>query len=208
MKPDPVIRTGILEAVLFDMDGVLIHSPLDLAAIKRELFGDSTVYIIEGLEALPPDQRREKETILLQRELEAAVQAELDPVVPDLFAWLEDHSIKRGVITRNSRDVVRAVSERLKVDFGAIVGREDAPPKPDPASVLTACCSLGCDPKASVMVGDYVFDIEAGKRAGCRTVFLETDNFRHLKPDADERIGTLGELQIILEKWHNGDFPD
>jgi HAD superfamily hydrolase (TIGR01549 family) len=208
MKSDPVIRSGILEAVLFDMDGVLIHSPLDLAAIKQELFGDSAVFIIEGLEALPPDQRMVKDAILLQRELEAAAEAELDPVVPDLFAWLENHGIKRGVITRNSRDVVRAIAERLHIDFGAIVGREDAPPKPDPASVLTACRALGCDPKASVMVGDYIFDIEAGASAGCRTVFLETDTFRHLKPYADERICALRELQSILENWHCGSRQD
>ena len=32
-----------LKAVLFDLDGVLVHSPLDLPAIKRELFGQEPV---------------------------------------------------------------------------------------------------------------------------------------------------------------------
>jgi HAD superfamily hydrolase (TIGR01549 family) len=193
-----------LEAVLFDLDGVLVHSPLDLAAIKKELFGDEGIFILEGLNLLPPDQRTEKDAILMERELDAAKHAELDPAVEELFEWLEKRAIKRGVITRNSRDVVKAISERLNIDFGAIVGREDAPPKPDPLSIHAACEKLGVDPFRSVMVGDYIFDIEAGRSAGCRTVFLETDQFRHLEPYADVRIGSLSELRCILEKWLNG----
>jgi phosphoglycolate phosphatase len=190
-----------IEAVLFDLDGVLVHSPLDLAAIKRELFGDANVFIIEGLNALPPDERKIKDALLLQRELDAAVQAELDPAVRPLFFWLEEKGIKRGVITRNSCVIVKAISQNLKIDFGAVVAREDAPPKPDPESVLTACRSLGVTPEACVMVGDYVFDIEAGRRAGCRTVFLETETFKHLLPDEDVRIKSLSELQGVLENW-------
>jgi phosphoglycolate phosphatase-like HAD superfamily hydrolase len=82
-----------------------------------------------------------------------------------------------------------------------VVGREDAPPKPDPQSIFTACKMLQVKPSASVMVGDFAFDIEAGKAAGCRTVFLETDQFRHLEPHPDIRIQSLSELQQILEQW-------
>jgi HAD superfamily hydrolase (TIGR01549 family) len=190
-----------IDAVLFDMDGVLVHSPLDLVAIKNELFGDSAVFIIEGLDALPSDERKIKDALLMQRELEAAHQAKLAPGVLGLFGWLEKRGIKRGVITRNSRDVVKAIAEKLGIDFGAVVGREDAPAKPDPESVYTACRMLDVRPEQSVMVGDYVFDIEAGRRAGCRTVFLETETFRHLNPEADVRIKSLNELREILESW-------
>ena len=200
----PHSATRPIEAVLFDLDGVLVHSPLDLAAIKQELFGDSSVFILEGLDSLPAGERAEKDAILMERELTAAMKAELDPAVRGLFRWLETHGVKRGVITRNSREVVKAISERLCVDFGTVVGREDAPPKPDPLSVLTACRTLGANPRASVMVGDYVFDIDAGRSAGCRTVFLETEQFRHLRPEADARISSLSDLQDILDKWSDG----
>ncbi len=190
-----------IQAVLFDLDGVLVHSPLDLAAIKKELFGDEKIFIIEGLDALPEGEREEKNALLLQRELEAADRASLDPDVPDLFNWLEIHGLKRGVITRNSRDVVELITKNHAVDFGVVIAREDAPAKPDPESVLAACRILDVDPVTCVMVGDFLFDIEAGKNAGCRTVFLETDKFRHLDPGADARIGSLAELRKILENW-------
>jgi HAD superfamily hydrolase (TIGR01549 family) len=193
-----------IEAVLFDLDGVLVHSPLDFKAIKRELFGDSKTFIIEGLEALPPGEREIKDALLLARELEAAEKAELDQAVPDLFEWLQSRSIKRGVITRNSNRVVKAIAERLSVDFGVVVGREDAPPKPNPECIHAACRKLMVRAGSTVMVGDYLFDIQAGRSAGCRTVFLETDEFRHLEPGADVRIGSLGELRPVLERWLDG----
>ena len=189
-----------IEAVLFDLDGVLVNSPLDLPAIKRELFGDTDVFIIEGLNALPPDERKIKEELLMKRELDAARNAVLDPAVRELFRLLDDRGIKRGVITRNSREVVAAIAERLGINFGVVIGREDAPPKPDPESILTACTRLNVKAANSIMVGDFIFDIQAGRRAGCRTVFLETEQFRHLDPQADFRIESLSDLLAILKE--------
>ncbi len=193
-----------LQAVLFDLDGVLVHSPLDLAAIKQELFGDSSVFIIEGLESLSADEREEKEVLLLKRELEAASEARLAPDVRSLFGWMESHELKRGVITRNCRSAVELIAEKHSIDFGVVIAREDAVPKPDPAGILAACQELDVDPAAAVMVGDFTFDIEAGKGAGCRTVFVETEKFRHLEPCADARIGSLSELIELLENWLDG----
>lgn len=192
-----------LKAVLFDLDGVLVHSPLDLAAIKRELFGDSGIYIIEGLENLPDDEKEIKNGILLQRELEAATESVIDESVESLFRWMDENGLKRGVVTRNHRDVVNEISGIHGVDFGVIIARDDARPKPDPDSVLKACDKLGVDPSETAMVGDFTFDIEAGKNAGCRTVFIETDKYRHLESGEDVRIKSLGELKSILKDWLN-----
>jgi len=190
-----------VKAVLFDLDGVLVHSPLDLQAIKLELFGDPSIFLIEGLESYPEDEKIEKEKILRARELEAAEKASLDLFVAELFKWLEEKNIKRGVITRNCRDVVDVIRRKFSIDLGVVIAREDAPPKPDPACIYAACRLLDLNANECVMVGDYQFDIDAGNRAGCRTVFLETDEFRHLLPDATARIKNLSELVCLLESW-------
>lgn len=44
--------------------------------------------------------------------------------------------------------------------------------KPKPGLLLRAAADLGIDLHASVMIGDTDADIEAGRRAGCRTVLL------------------------------------
>jgi phosphoglycolate phosphatase len=49
-------------------------------------------------------------------------------------------------------------------------GETGLPPKPDPALLLHAAERLGAAPDACVMIGDTAFDVEAGKRAGMRTI--------------------------------------
>jgi D-glycero-D-manno-heptose 1,7-bisphosphate phosphatase len=48
--------------------------------------------------------------------------------------------------------------------------------KPAPGLVLTAARALGADPTECWMVGDILDDVEAGRRAGCRTVLLDCGN--------------------------------
>ena len=46
--------------------------------------------------------------------------------------------------------------------------------KPAPGLIHRACERHGIDPQASVMVGDRPTDVVAGRRAGCRTVWVRT----------------------------------
>lgn len=52
--------------------------------------------------------------------------------------------------------------------------------KPQPGLIELACARHGIDPHVSVMIGDRPTDIAAGKRAGCKTVWLRTG--RHVDP--------------------------
>ncbi len=45
--------------------------------------------------------------------------------------------------------------------------------KPSPGMVLRAARETGADPEASWLVGDILDDVEAGRRAGCRTVLVD-----------------------------------
>ena len=50
-----------------------------------------------------------------------------------------------------------------------------------------------------LLVGDYVFDVEAGRRAGTRTAFLVSESTtRFPDPPADFTIKALAELKTIL----------
>lgn len=48
--------------------------------------------------------------------------------------------------------------------------------KPAPGLLLRAAADLGIDLTSSWMVGDILNDVEAGNRAGCRTVFVDRGN--------------------------------
>ena len=48
--------------------------------------------------------------------------------------------------------------------------------KPAPGMIVRAAAELGIDPARSWFVGDILNDVEAGHRAGCRTVLLDVGN--------------------------------
>lgn len=66
--------------------------------------------------------------------------------------------------------------------------------KPNPGMLLDAAQQHGIDLAASFMVGDRWKDVEAGRRAGCRTVFIQCDYDEPLPdPPADWTTRSLPE---------------
>jgi len=65
--------------------------------------------------------------------------------------------------------------------------------KPSPGLLLRAAGDLGIDLAQSVMVGDRWRDVEAGKRAGCRTVFIDAGYSERPPVGQDLSVSSLAE---------------
>ena len=168
-----------LEAVLFDFDGTLTApGELDFAAIKRAVGCPPDRFVLEWALALEDDERRDRALAALERfELEAAARSRPNEGAEELIGALLAHGLALGVLTRNGGAAVeRALDNFATVsgaDFAAIVTRDDpAVPKPAPEGVLLACARMGIAPERTLLVGDYVLDVEAGRRAGAVTALL------------------------------------
>ncbi len=108
-------------------------------------------------------------TILDRCEGEAIAATRLLPGVREALRALDGSGLLAGVISSNSREVLRAILERegVAARFGVLVGREDVRlPKPAPEGLLLACERLGIAPREAVYAGDNVADIEAARAAG------------------------------------------
>lgn len=192
------VIAGPVGGILFDMDGVVVRQRLDFLAIKREIFGTTDGYILERMADLAPPERARAEAILERHETAAAAEAEpMDGIVPFL-AWMEARDLRRGLVTRNSRKSVDMVLDRLGLRFDAVVTREDAPPKPAPEPVWLACRRMGLSPSDVLFVGDFEFDMLAGRRAGVRTVLLRNPALA-ASEHADLSVESLGELRDQFE---------
>ncbi len=184
--------------ILFDMDGVVVRQRLDFLAIKEEIFGTTHGFILERIAELAPPEQGRAEEILERHETAAAADAEpMDGVLPFL-AWVQSLGLRRGLVTRNSRKSVQMVLARLGLRFDAVVTREDAPPKPAPDPVLLACQWMGVPPSEVLLVGDFEFDMLAGRRAGVGTVLLRNPA-QASSEHADLSVDSLGELRGMLE---------
>lgn len=70
--------------------------------------------------------------------------------------------------------------------------------KPKPGLLLQAADAFGIDLPASFMVGDRWRDIEAGRRAGCRTIWIDAGYLEQQAVDYHFRAESLGEAAAII----------
>jgi D-glycero-D-manno-heptose 1,7-bisphosphate phosphatase len=74
--------------------------------------------------------------------------------------------------------------------------------KPAPGMLKRAAADLGIDLTRSWLVGDILNDVEAGRRAGCRTVLIdngnETEWVRGPGREPDHRVHDLSEAARVI----------
>jgi HAD superfamily hydrolase (TIGR01509 family) len=162
-------------AVIFDLDGTLADSALDFDAIRAEIGLQPGLPILEQLVGADAPTLARAEEILRRHERDAIAGARLTDGCAELVARLGARRVPIGILTRNIREVVETFARAFGFAFDAIYTREDGPPKPSPAGVHWLCGRLGVPPAETLAVGDYKFDILAGRRAGCRTALLRRE---------------------------------
>ena len=176
--------------VVFELDGTLVDSRLDLAESTNEMLESF------GARPLPVDAVAgmvgEGAMKLVVRALQAAgVDARADAAL-DRFRTIYDRRLLihtkpyDGVV-----DVVRAAAGRARLavltnkpeaparrlleafglapHFTWVIGGDSAfPRKPDPAAIRHLMAEAGAGPAATLLVGDSMIDVETARRAGVR----------------------------------------
>ena len=139
---------------------------------------------------------------------------EILPRVPEALSALKAHGYSLVVVTNqpdvargtSSREMVDGIHARLKseLDLDAILtcfhDNADACGcrKPKPGLLLRAAHDFDIDLTSSFMVGDRWSDVEAGRRAGCRTLFIDCRYDEEQPGSCDFRAGSLIEASGII----------
>lgn len=167
---------------LFDMDGTLTRAIHDFDAMRETLGLPPGVPILEALariEAEDASRARRLRAALDAIELDIAGEARAQPGAVELLESLLARGARLAIVTRNGHGIALATLAACGLErfFSAetIVSRDCAAPKPDPAGVLLALSRWAARGDDAVMVGDFRFDLEAGRRAGTATVHLDVD---------------------------------
>ena len=187
-----------VRAVIFDMDGTITVPVLDFRLMKAEIGIEPDEGLLEAMSAMDAAARARAERILLSHELTAARDSQLNDGVKAVLEALRAGGLRRAILTRNCRRSVEVVLEKHGLHFDALVTREDTPPKPLPDGVHAAATMMGVSPGECVVVGDYEFDIIAGRAAGAVTVLYapQKHSFRAV-PDFE--IRSIRELPPLLD---------
>ena len=175
-----------IRGIIFDLDGTLVDSQLDFEAIRRDMGLPSQTPILEALTQTADGPDRDRMLAVLRtHELESAQRATLFDGVIEFLDWLDDCRVPRGILTRNSRECTDLVLNRLGLSFSPVLTREDAPPKPDPAGLLAICEQWRLPAAHVLFCGDYLFDLQAGRRAGMRTILFAPGDLPEFADQAD-----------------------
>jgi len=186
--------------VIFDMDGTLTEELLDFPAIRSDIGLPSDGGILEHLERMTGQERSRAEAILAKHELAAAENCALHEGALELLQTLTDRGVKTALLTRNSRHCAERILGRHGITLEHMSTREDHPPKPHADSILSIARKFRMIPQQTLMVGDYLYDLQAAANAGTHSVLLCT----HQKPwpafagMATYRVRTLHEIVAIV----------
>jgi phosphoglycolate phosphatase len=186
-----------LRAVLFDLDGTLIHSLPDLvAAVNRLLaterrapLADQAIMAMvgDGADALVsrafaasgglpgPEVGPYLDRFLADYEPRSAETTRPWPGVVETLAVLKSNGLALALCTNKPSKATAEVMDALDLArfFDLVVAADDAPLiKPDPAHVRVILDRLGITAAEAVMVGDSRNDIAAARAAGVRSVVL------------------------------------
>lgn len=212
-----------VSTVLFDLDGTLVDSLLDLT--------DAVNAALEGFERPKLSSDKVERLIgkglrnLVQRALESDSLDDLERGVKLFEAYNRDHIIdnsrlypgmlgllesckyaglKMVVISNKNEELCRLITAELGIDrmFELIVGGDTfGSMKPSPVPLLRVMEQLNSTPDATLMIGDSCNDIQAGTSASVRTIGCswgyggEGELF-----DADFVVSTTDELKELLTR--------
>jgi HAD superfamily hydrolase (TIGR01509 family) len=192
-----------VKAVIFDLDGTLTQPYFDFDAIRREMgLKLDAGPVLEAMEQMSPLQRKHAVKILHFHESRAVSESRLNPGAKKILSALRTNGIRIGILTRNRKSNALAVAKKHNLKFDAVVGREQGPVKPDAFGVLQLCRQFGIEPRETLVVGDYLFDLLCAKAAGAAAVLLANhDRADEFAKQADFVIESVDQiLQIIKER--------
>ena len=217
------IRLG----VVFDLDGTLIDSRLDIANSANHALGQhgfATLSVSEIATYVGDGAR-----LLLARaaRLEPSAPA-LDALLSTFTTYYEQHPTDHTLLLPGAHEALLQLSHlplalctnkprsitdrvlanlRLPATFQVVVGGGDLPKtKPDPLPLQFIARALGLTPTELVMVGDGAQDIACAKAAGAHSVGVEGGMQGRellLASEPDVLLGSLLELPAALTQWLN-----
>jgi HAD superfamily hydrolase (TIGR01549 family) len=183
MTDSTIVSCATRSHWIFDLDGTLTVAVHDFAAIRRELSIPDGSDILGHLSSLPLQHSQQLHDRLqqIEEELAAATRAAAGALV--LLEHLRIRNARIGILTRNTRENAIRTLELIGLnhffDYDYILGRDDVAPKPEPDGIYHLARLWDTEPESTVMVGDYQYDLQAGRAAGALTVHVDAaSNFR------------------------------
>ena len=184
------------------MDGTLTHAVHDFPTIKRELGLPLDLDILTGISLLSEEDANIARKKLQEIEFKLASISRAATGTTELLQWLASNKCAMGILTRNNSvntlETLRAANLKNFFNDNHIISRDHAEPKPNPAGIHILLDKWQASPNDAVMVGDYIFDLQAGKNAGLHTIYVDPSGEFIFRDHADYCVKHLSDVLEVL----------
>ena len=212
----------MIQAVIFDMDGLLVDSEPFWREAEQEVFGALGVPLTEAMTHQTTGLRTDEVVAYWHRQfpwtgrslsevtaalnaaalrLIAANAAPL-PGVGDVLSFFSAKRLPLAVASSSAMDLIATVVDRLNIGHYFHVlhsGTLEAKGKPDPAVYLTTARLLGVSPAQCLAFEDSMNGMNAGLKAGMKVIAVPAAESRHL-PAFDAATMKLDSLTEFNEE--------
>jgi len=183
---------------IFDMDGTLTRSVHDFETIRNTLGLAEGAPILESIAAMDDAEQAAALGEVAAWERSLVARAAAQPGATELLTRLRSRGARLGILTRNLRSLAHlTLAEAGLAEYFApadVLGRDSAAPKPSPEGIQLLLEQWNGLAHEAVMVGDYVFDAQAGRAAGVATILLDPDHRPEWRGFADLVLDELADL--------------
>ena len=187
---------------IFDLDGTLTISAHDFVYIRDKLGLEANAPILEALNAMPEEEAAPLWESLNEMEEYFAAQSSLMHGAVELLQKLQGRGARLAILTRNTMPVVEETLLACGIAHffppEQILDRDSCTPKPSPDGICRLLDYWQADAADTVMVGDYLYDLQAGKGAGVITIHLDPQGTFAWPDVADICIREFAEIEALV----------
>ena len=208
----------MIEAVLWDLDGVLVDSAQFHYQAWHRLFGElgrslsedefgrsfglrNDLVLRDLLGEMPEEEVKRlserKEALFRQH---AAGRVVALPGAIELVKRARGRGLRMALVTSTPRENIDFVLKQVSLAgaFDAVVAAEDVSRgKPDPEGYLLAARSLGVAAERCLVIEDAPGGIEGARRAGMRSLAVTTTHSREELAGADVIVDSLSDAAAL-----------
>lgn len=207
---DPMRRHHLFQAIIFDMDGVIVDSePLHIKAERQTLAPfDLDISDAEFHAYMGQTPKKLLEGIIAKYALPTTLEAiypihaanllrlyrnEVTPIpgAIELIAQLAQTGLPLGIASSSDLELIHAVIDKFHLGsaIGAVAsGQEMTRIKPHPDIYLTVAERLGVDPARCCAIEDSTAGVRSAKAAGMACIGFQSPNSPGQRHDLADRV--------------------
>lgn len=209
-----------MNAVIFDMDGVIIdsepiHFEVDMQTMKdfgcsiskeelNKYVGTTNEYMYTDIKNNYKIDKSVEELIYYRSEMvkKKISESDLMPIegITHLLKHLKDKNIPAAIASSSPRDFIEVVVSKFGLEdyFSCILsGEEVEKGKPDPDIYIEAAKKLGILPKECIVIEDSKNGVLAAKKAGMKCIgFKNANSGEQDLSKADFIVNSIVEIDI------------